>query len=216
MTGAYLLMRWGIKRTPGKTRNAGKVMRLKIPKTAIMPKMVLARREERCCQKLASKLHLDGLGAKNGPMYGEHRAETKTGSQTHRSLHNALNENHAPRHDERLDRVGKGVCLVRPCDVRGRDEQDGEAAVARRVDELVDGPVLEDEADDEHEDAEGPEDGDGGHLPGLAPADPEPLEEKHGEPVDGPEGEDASNGVVACEFPCVADGVAEDLACRAC
>ena len=52
--GAYLLMRWGIKRTPGKTRNAGKVMRLKIPKTAIMPKMVLARREERCCWRLAS------------------------------------------------------------------------------------------------------------------------------------------------------------------
>lgn len=192
----YLLSSWGIKRKPGNTRNAGKVMRLKIPKTEMMPRMVHARREERCCWML--------FGA----------SFRRVLLRTHRSIHDALNQNHAPRNNERLDGVGESVRLVRPSDVGRRDEQYCDAAVARRLDELVNCPVLEDEADDEHEDAEGPENGNGRHLAGLAVPNPQPLQEKHGKAVDRPEGENAPDRVVACEFPCVTDRITEDLACK--
>lgn len=47
-------------------------------------------------------------------------------------------------------------------------------------------PVLEDEADEEHEDAEGPEDGDWRDIAIVAVTNPEPSKQEHGQAVDGP------------------------------
>lgn len=40
---------------------------------------------------------------------------------------------------------------------------------------------------------------------------PQPPQQEHGQAVDGPQGEDASDGVFARELPRQPDGVAEDL-----
>ena len=62
--------------------------------------------------------------------------------------------------------------LIRPSNVRRGDEEHGDAAVSRRLYKLVNRPVLQHETYDEHENAEGPEDGDGRDLAGLAVTDP--------------------------------------------
>lgn len=64
-----------------------------------------------------------------------------------------------------------------------------------------------------HEHAQDPEDDVRGNLAVAAVADPQPAQQEHGQAVDGPQREDAADGVVAGEFPCVADGVAKDFAC---
>jgi len=47
---SYLLIKWGIKRSPGISKKAGNVILLKTPKTAMMPSKVEAKREEDCCK----------------------------------------------------------------------------------------------------------------------------------------------------------------------
>ncbi len=98
----------------------------------------------------------------------------------------ALDQHQAPGHDQGLDRVGKGMGLISPSDVGRCDKEDRDATVSRRRYQLVQRPVLEDEADEEHEDAERPEDGDGRYFAILAITDPQPPQQQHRQPVDGP------------------------------
>jgi hypothetical protein len=46
---SYFLIKWGIIRSPGIIRKAGKVIRLKIPKTTTNARIAEAKAEERCC-----------------------------------------------------------------------------------------------------------------------------------------------------------------------
>jgi len=46
---SYFLIKWGIKRRPGIRRNAGKVMRLKIPNTTTKARMAVAKEFDLCC-----------------------------------------------------------------------------------------------------------------------------------------------------------------------
>jgi hypothetical protein len=46
--GPYFLMKWGINRSPGISKKAGKVIRLKKPKTTTPASMAEAKVEERC------------------------------------------------------------------------------------------------------------------------------------------------------------------------
>lgn len=48
------------------------------------------------------------------------------------------------------------------------------------------GPVLENEAEDKHENAQGPEDSNGGHLAVAAIAYPQPAQQQHGQTIDRP------------------------------
>lgn len=63
-TNTYLLRKWGIKRRPGMKRNAGNVMRLKMPKTTKPPKSPDANMEDRCyrqsitCSQTSCKTNL--------------------------------------------------------------------------------------------------------------------------------------------------------------
>ena len=79
-------------------------------------------------------------------------------------LDNALDEHQAPAHQQRLEAVGKGVCLEGPRDVRRRDERHCDTSRARRFDQLVDGPVLHDDTEGEHEHAQRPVHDRGRHL----------------------------------------------------
>lgn len=45
----YLRLKWGSKVVAGRSRNAGKVMRLKMPTTTMKPRMDEARMPERFC-----------------------------------------------------------------------------------------------------------------------------------------------------------------------
>lgn len=45
-------MKWGINRSPGMSKNAGKVILLKTPKTATIPRTVDAAKEEEACDSL--------------------------------------------------------------------------------------------------------------------------------------------------------------------
>lgn len=56
------------------------------------------------------------------------------------------------------------MCLERPGNVGGGDNKDGNAPVSRRGYELVNSPVLQDEAYGEHESAQSPEHCDGRNL----------------------------------------------------
>lgn len=106
------------------------------------------------------------------------------------------------------------MCLVCPGDVGRGDEDDGGSAVSRGRDKLVEGPILKDEADKEHEDPQRPEDGDRRYLAVLSVLYPQPSEQEHRKAIDGPEGEDASDRVFARKLPGMTDWVAEDLAWR--
>ena len=75
-------------------------------------------------------------------------------------------------------------------------------------------PVLQDEAKYEHKDPERPEHCDRRDVAVFAIPDPQPFQQQHGKPVDGPEGQDASYGMVGREFPGVAHGIAKDLPCE--
>lgn len=68
-------------------------------------------------------------------------------------LQDALDHDHAPCYHERLDRVGKSMCLVGPRDVGGGDQHGGQLPLAGEVQQLMDCPVLEHEAQDEHQHA---------------------------------------------------------------
>ncbi|KFY30643.1 hypothetical protein V494_08084 [Pseudogymnoascus sp. VKM F-4513 (FW-928)] len=65
--------------------------------------------------------------------------------------------------------------LKRPRHIRRRDEQDDQTPMPRFPDQLVDSPVLEHEAEEEHEDAQRPEDDGGRDFPALPVADPDPF-----------------------------------------
>lgn len=107
-------------------------------------------------------------------------------ANTNLGFGNTLDQDQAPCDDESLDRVGKGMRLVGPGNIGRGHKQDGDAAVSRRRYQLMQGPVLEDKADEEHEDSQGPKDDDGGYLAIIAVADPEPAQEEHGEAIDWP------------------------------
>lgn len=104
----------------------------------------------------------------------------------YRALDNALNQDQAPSNNETLDRVGERVRLVRPCDIGRGDQEHSNATVSWRADELMDGPILQHKAGDEHEDAKCPKDCDWGNLAILAVSDPQPSQQHHGQAVDGP------------------------------
>lgn len=76
--------------------------------------------------------------------------------------------------------------LVRPGDIGRGDEKHREAPMSRRLDEFVNGPILQHKADDEHKDTEGPKDGDGRDLARLAVTDPKPSQKKHRQAVNRP------------------------------
>lgn len=161
-------MKWGIKRMPGINKKAGKVMRLKRPKTATTPSTVEDRMEDRC-YVCVSLVFLRSLG-----------------NMTNLRIHYTLDQDQTPGDNERLDRVGKGMCLVRPSNVGRGDKEDSNPPMSWRRDELVERPVLEDEAGEEHENPERPEDGNGRNLAILAVTDPEPSQQQHGQAVDRP------------------------------
>lgn len=72
--------------------------------------------------------------------------------------------------------------LEGPGHVRGSDEKDGDATSARRRNEFLDGPVLEHEAQREHQHAQGPVD-DRGRDISISEAFPEPAQKVHGPTV---------------------------------
>jgi len=49
-TETYFLMKWGINRSAGIIKNAGKVIRLKIPKTTTKARIADANADDRCCK----------------------------------------------------------------------------------------------------------------------------------------------------------------------
>ncbi len=130
----------------------------------------------------------DGRGQKRRamlPRVSDVGWRRKRGS-LYRIRDNALDQDQTPGDNESLDRVGKGVRLVRPRNVRRGDQQGNDAPGLARLDELVDSPVLEDKVHDEHQDPQRPEYGDRRYLSVLAVAHPEPAEQEHRKPVDRP------------------------------
>lgn len=78
------------------------------------------------------------------------------------------------------------MSLVRPGHVGRSDQQDSNAAMSGRLNQLVERPVLQNEADDKHEDAKSPEYGNRGDFAIFSVTDPKPSKEEHREAVDGP------------------------------
>ena len=76
-------------------------------------------------------------------------------------------------------------------------------------------PILEDKTDKKHEHPQCPEDRDRGNVSILPVSYPEPPQQKHRQPIDGPQGKDAPYRIFAREFPGSPDGVTKNLACRA-
>lgn len=96
-------------------------------------------------------------------------------------LDNPVYQDQAPAHQQRLDAVGEGVRLEGPCHVRGRDQGYRNASSARRLDQLMDSPVLHDDTQREHEYAQCPVHHRRGDL--ISEPLPEPAQEVHGPAV---------------------------------
>ena len=56
-TETYFLMKWGINRSAGIIKNAGKVIRLKIPKTTTKARIADANADDRCCKDCQLVFH---------------------------------------------------------------------------------------------------------------------------------------------------------------
>ena len=151
----------------------------------------------------------------NAVEYPQDAKESKgTAGFRHRALTvrtNAVDKNHAPEDKKRLDAVREGVCLERPRDIRRRHERNSHGPFPSYRQELMQRPVLEDEAEDEHEQSERVKGEHGLHI-AVAETLPDPFEDCEGEGVDELEGENAADGVVGFEFPGWVGGPAEDLA----
>lgn len=86
-------------------------------------------------------------------LWGRQARRGSSWNLTHLGFYDALDQNQAPRNDESLNRVGKGMRLVGPGDVGRGHKQDGNAAMARRGYQFMQSPVFENEADEKHEDS---------------------------------------------------------------
>ena len=95
--------------------------------------------------------------------------------------HDALDQHQSPAHEQRLEAVGEGVRLEGPGDVGRGDQGHGDASGAGRLDQLMDGPVLHDDAQGEHQHAQGPVDDRGRDV--VAEALAQPAQDVHGPAV---------------------------------
>lgn len=100
-------------------------------------------------------------------------------------LNNATDQHQTPSNQQRLEGVGEGVRLISPGDVRGCDQHHSCSALARGGHQLIDGPVLQYEAQQKHDPPEEIKN----HIwrrmsrPELGI---EPFQQAHGHIVDGP------------------------------
>jgi hypothetical protein len=117
-------------------------------------------------------------------------------------------QDQTPAHQQRLDAVGKGVRLEGPRDIRRRDQRDSDTASARRLDQLMDRPVLHDDAQREHEYAQRPVHDRRRDI--ISKPLPEPAQDVHGPAVCKPQREGAADRVVRRELPCFVDGIGKD------
>lgn len=77
------------------------------------------------------------------------------------------------------------MCLVGPGDVGGGDQDGGQLPLAGEMQQFMNSPVLEHEAQAEHEHAQGIVDDFGSDL--LLPgAGPDPAQQDHGKAIDRP------------------------------
>jgi hypothetical protein len=97
-TDSYFLMKWGINRSAGIIKNAGKVIRLKIPKTTTKARIADANAEDRCCKDCQLVFQ-------------------QTTKVSYLILHNPMNQNKTPSHSQCLYRIRKGMGLVRPSNI---------------------------------------------------------------------------------------------------
>lgn len=116
--------------------NATNVMRLKTPNAISEPKIAEAIIEERCWREVR-----------------RNRLELLLRREQNLVLQDTLDHDDAPCYYERLDRIGEGVCLVGPGNVGGGDQDGGQLSLAREMQQLMNCPILEHEAQAEHEHA---------------------------------------------------------------
>lgn len=150
----YFFKKWAPRRSPGISKKAGNVTRLKRPKTPTMPSTNDARIDEFCYAMSVCAIHQERI------------------VNTYALVHYTLDQYHTPSDNKCFHRVREGMRLVCPGNVGRGHEQNGYATMSRRGYQLVECPVLQYEADEEHEDPEGPEDGDGGYLAILSVTNP--------------------------------------------
>ena len=103
------------------------------------------------------------------------------------------------------------MCLICPGDVGARDEHDGDAPMSRTRHELVNGPVFQHKARDEHDAAQEVVYDLRRDL-AAARLGPEPLEHHHRNAVDRPQWEDASDWGRRGKFPGQMIGISVDFA----
>jgi hypothetical protein len=85
------------------------------------------------------------------------------------------------------------VRLEGPGSVGRRDESDGNPPLSRHMDELMNSPVLEHKAQQEHHDTQSVEGDSGRHL-AIAQAFPKPFEDCERHSIDQPERKEAPDG----------------------
>lgn len=110
---------------------AGKVMRLKRPKTRRKPSIPDAKMDECSCS----------LSAPNALL---------TGYIPHLIFQDPLDQDHAPQYHQRLNRVREGMCLVGPSDIGGSHQYHSHSSLPGRMYQLMDCPVFKDKAPQKH------------------------------------------------------------------
>jgi len=105
----------------------------------------------------------------------------------------AINKDKTPQYNQSFDAVRESVSLEGPSSVGRRDESDGNPPLSRRMDELMDSPVLEYKAQQEHHDPQSVKGDSGGHL-AITQAFPKPFKDCERHAIDQPEWKEAPDG----------------------
>ena len=116
-----------------------------------------------------------------------------------------------PRHEQRLNRIGKCMSLQRPRHIRGSHQHDSLTAVSGRGYQLLYGPVLKHKTQSKHH-----------HSQSVVYCRwrdhscsifcPYPLQQCHRDPIHRPQREDASDGRGAGPLPCSMAWIRKEVA----
>lgn len=134
---AYLRRKWGTRYRPGRNKKVGKVMRLNMPNVMREPRNAEDTSDDRCWKVI------------------QHRSSQERSHMmqllTDLIVHYSLDHDQTPGDHQGLDGIGESVYLVSPGDVGGCHQNAGQPSMAQRRDQLMNCPILQHEAQNEHE-----------------------------------------------------------------
>lgn len=129
---SYFLVKWGIIRSPGIIKKAGKVIRLKIPKTTTNARIAEAKAEDRCCA-ISAEIPISSTRF------------------PYLILHDPINQYQTPSHRQGLYRVWERMCLICPCNIWWGYQHNCDPSMPRWWNQFMKSPILQHKTQGKHQ-----------------------------------------------------------------